>query len=313
MWTLFPALLMGWALGANDAANVFGLAVSVRAVRYLTAVVLTAFGAVAGAYLAGSPGMATYSALAHQSLGSSFCAVLAAGFTVAVMTWRGLPVSTTQAIVGGILGVSLAAGRSVDWSVLGRIGISWVSSPLGSLLLAFVLHRLLSPLVERRLGGLIWYDRLTRWGLIVIGLWGAYALGANNVANVTGVYVGVGLLSVPAAALVGGGSIALGVLTYARPVMITVGEKLVALGTWPALVALTAQAAALQVFAALGVPVSSSHAVVGAVVGIGLVKGVAGVNLRQLGRIVVGWVLTPTAAGLVAAAFWMALGRFLPS
>ena len=313
MWTLFPAVLMGWALGANDAANVFGLAVSVRAVRYATAALLTAAAALVGAYLAGSPGMTTYSALAHHSLSSAFFAVLAAGLTVTLMTWRGLPVSTTQAIVGGIVGVSLVAGRSVDWSVLGRIALSWVSSPVGSLVLAFVLHRLVSPLVERRLGGLVWYDRLTRWGLVAIGVWGAYALGANNVANVTGVYAATGLISFSAAALLGGASIALGVLTYSRPVMVTVGEKLVALGTWPALLALAAQAAALQAFALVGVPVSSSQAVVGAVVGIGLVKGVAAVNFRQLGLIALGWVLTPLVAGLVAAALWWAFARFLPS
>lgn len=312
MWAILPAILMGWALGANDAANVFGLGVSVRAVRYTTAVLLTAAAALLGAYLAGGPGMATYSALSVHRLSTAFCATLAAGLTVAAMTWRGLPVSTTQAMVGGILGVSLAAGRPVDWGVLARIAISWFSSPLGSLALAYLLHRALSPLVERRLGGLVFYDRLTRWGIIGIGIWGAYALGANNVANVTGIYVGAGLLSVPAAALIGGGSIILGVLTYARPVMVTVGEKLVALGTWPALLALAAQAAALQAFAALGVPVSSSQAVVGAVVGIGLVKGVAAVNFRQLLAIILGWVMTPAAAALMGYVFWVALGRVLP-
>lgn len=311
MWAIIPAVLMGWALGANDAANVFGLGVGVRAVRYPTAVLLTAVAALLGAYLAGERGMATYSALAAQGLRSSFCVALSAGLTVALMTWRGLPVSTTQAAVGAILGVALAAGRPVEWGVLTRIALSWITSPLGSLALAYFLHKFLSPLVERRLAGVLWYDRVVRGGIIVIGVWGAYALGANNVANVTGVYVGAGLLSVGAAALIGGGSIALGVLTYARPVMETVGEKLVALGAWPALLAVASQAAVLQAFTVIGVPVSASQAVVGAVVGIGLVKGVAAVNLRQILAIVVGWVLTPVGAGLVGYVLWLTVGRAL--
>lgn len=312
MWAILPAVLMGWSLGANDAANAFGLGVGVRAVRYWTAILLTAAAALLGAYLSGGPGMATYSALAAHGLGSSFCVGLAAGLTVTVMTWRGLPVSTTQAAVGAILGVALAAGRAVEWGVLTRIALSWITSPVASLVLAYALHRLVSPLVERRLAGLLWYDRTVRFGIIVVGTWGAYALGANNVANVTGVYVGAGLVTVPVAALIGGGSIALGVLTFARPVMETVGEKLVPLGAWPALLAVAAQAAVLQAFSAVGVPVSASQAVVGAVVGIGLVKGVAAVNARQLLAILAGWALTPAVAGLVGYILCLTVAPLLP-
>lgn len=312
MWAILPAVLMGWSLGANDAANVFGLGVGVRAVRYSTAVLLTAGAALLGASLSGGAGMATYSALAAHGLRSSFCVALAAGLTVTVMTWRGLPVSTTQAAVGAILGVALAAGRAVEWGVLTWIVLSWITSPVASLIVAYALHRTLSPLVERKLASVLWYDRTVRLGIIAVGTWGAYALGANNVANVTGVYVGSGLLSISMAALIGGMSIALGVLTFARPVMETVGEKLVPLGAWPALLAVAAQAAVLQAFGVVGVPVSASQAVVGAVVGIGLVKGVATVNRRQLLAIFAGWALTPLIAGLVGYGLWLSVGRLLP-
>ena len=312
MWTIIPAILMGWSLGANDAANVFGLGVGVRAVRYSVAVALTAAFALLGAYLGGARGMDTYSSVASQNTASSFCVALAAGLTVALMTWRGLPVSTTQAAVGAIIGVALVTGQPVDWGVLGRIVVSWVASPLGAMVLAYLLHRFLSPWLEARLGGLVLYDRVIRLGIVLIGIWGSYALGANNVANVTGVYVGAGILSVKLATLIGGGSIALGVVTFSRRVMETVGEKLVPLGPLPALLAVAAQAASLQVFAVLGVPVSASQAVVGAVVGIGLVKGVRTVNRRQLLEIVAGWVLTPALAGAVGAAVWCLIGPLLP-
>ncbi|HHE47341.1 MAG TPA: inorganic phosphate transporter [Candidatus Acetothermia bacterium] len=311
MWTIIPAILMGWSLGANDAANVFGLGVGVRAVRYSVAVVLTGAFALLGAYFGGARGMDTYSSVASQSMATSFCVALAAGLTVALMTWRGLPVSTTQAAVGAIIGVALVTGRTVDWGVLGRIAVSWVASPVGAMTLAYLLHRFLSPYLEARLRGLVLYDRVIRLGIVAVGIWGAYALGANNVANVTGVYVGAGVISIPAATLIGGGSIALGVITFSRRVMETVGERLVPLGPLPALLAVTAQAASLQVFAVLGVPVSASQAVVGAVVGIGLVKGVRTVNRWQLLAIVAGWVLTPALAGLVGALFWLAFGPLL--
>ncbi len=310
MWVLLPALFMGWALGANDAANVCGLAVTVGAIRYRTAVALTALFVVLGATLAGSAGMTTYGALAAHGLAGAFLVALAAGLTVTLMTWRGLPVSTSQAAVGAIVGVALASGKPVDWSTFGRIVLSWVTSPLGALIIAYFLYRFLTPLLQRKLFGLAGFDQFVRGGLILIGIWGAYALGANNVANVTGVFVGARVLSPILAGVIGGTSIAVGVLTYSRPVMETIGQKLVQIGTWPALLALAAQAAVLQLFTALGVPVSSSQAVVGAVVGIGLVKGVEAVNLRQVLAIVLGWVLTPVFSGLVGLLLWFGFGRF---
>jgi len=310
MWALLPALFMGWALGANDAANVCGLAITVGAISYRRALILTSLFVILGAFLSGAAAMGTYGALASHELGGAFVVALAAGLTVTAMTWRGLPVSTSQAAVGAIVGVALAAGRPVDWSVFGRIVVSWVSSPLGALLIAFVLQLALSAILPRLPFSLTALDRGARWALILISVWGAYALGANNVANVVGVFVGAGLLTPALAGLVGGASIALGVLTYARPVIETVGQKLVQIGTWPALVALASQAAVLQIFTALGVPVSSSQAVVGAVVGVGLTKGVTAVNFRQVLSILAGWVLTPTISGLLGFLLWLGLGRF---
>jgi len=312
MWALLPGVLMGWSLGTNDAANVFGLGVGARAITYRAAVVLTGAFVILGAYVGGARGMDTYGALAGHDLATAFCVALAAGLTVTAMTVRRLPVSATQAAVGAIIGVALVAGRPVEWGVMVRIGASWVTSPLGSLMIAFVLHRFLSPVLEKRLGGLALYNTVLRWGIITVGILGSYALGANSVANVTGVYAGAGLLSVPMAAVLGGASIALGVMTYSRRVMATVGERLVHLGLLPALFAAISQAAILRLFAYVGVPVSTSQAVVGAVLGIGLVRGVQTVNLRQLLSIVLGWALTPVLAGIVGAVVWLALAWALP-
>ncbi len=311
MWALLPALFMGWALGANDAANVCGLAITTGALRYRWALILTGMFVTLGAFLSGAKGMGTYSALAAHGLGGAFVVALAAGLTVTAMTWKGLPVSTSQAAVGAIVGVALAAGKPVDWSVFARIAISWVSSPLGALLIAFVLHAVVGFLLSHLPLSLEVLDRVARLGLVLISLWGAYALGANNVANVVGVFVGAKVLPAHLAGLLGGAAIALGVLTYARPVIETVGQRLVQVGTWPALVALGAQAAVLQIFTAVGVPVSSSQAVVGAVVGVGLAKGVSAVNLRRVGGIVAGWVVTPAVAGALGFLLWLGLGRFL--
>jgi PiT family inorganic phosphate transporter len=125
-------------------------------------------------------------------------------------------------------------------------------------------------------------------------------LGANNVANVTGVYVGSGLLTPAQAALIGSLSIALGVLTYSRKVMNTVGKRIVELDGFSAFVSEFSAAITVHLSTQIGVPVSSSQAIVGGVTGVGLLKGVKSVSRRTLVEIAVGWISTPLASGIVA-------------
>jgi PiT family inorganic phosphate transporter len=150
-------------------------------------------------------------------------------------------------------------------------------------------------------------DILLRLCLIVTGSYGAYVLGANNVANVTAVFVGAGLLNVFSAAMIGGASIALGILTFSRPVMETVGEKLVKLDPFSALVVVLSLSVTMHIYTLVGVPVSSSQAVIGGVVGVGIIKGVNTVNGKTLLHILLAWFLTPIVSCLLALSIYFAV------
>ncbi len=128
---------------------------------------------------------------------------------------------------------------------------------------------------------------------MIAGCYSAYALGSNNVANVTAVFVGAGRLDIFAATLVGGLSIAFGILTFSRGVMETVGKNLVALDPYCALVVVLSGALAVHVYTWVGVPVSSSQAVVGAVLGIGILKGTQTIRIKTLFSILLGLVRDP--------------------
>jgi PiT family inorganic phosphate transporter len=136
-------------------------------------------------------------------------------------------------------------------------------------------------------------DQIVRIGLVIAGCYSAYALGSNNVANVTAVFVGAGRLDVFTATLIGGLSIALGILTFSRGVMETVGKNLVALDPYCALVVVLSGALAVHVYTWVGVPVSSSQAVVGAVLGIGILKGTQTIRIKTLSSILLAWFVTP--------------------
>ena len=296
---LAAAVYLGWSLGANDAANVFGTAVSSKMIKFITAAVLASFFVIIGAFLEGRTGIETLSSLSTLDIKAAAISSFSAAVTVTIMTLLRLPVSTSQAVVGSIIGVGLMQGQA-SFSGLGKIVACWVGTPIGGCVFAVILYILLAKIINRirpSWGGM---DVFLRAALIVTGCYGAYALGANNVANVTAVFVGAGALTPPMAALIGGVSIALGILTFSRGVMRTVGRGIIRLDAFSALVVVLSEAITVHIYAVIGVPVSTSQAVVGAVVGIGLLKRAEALHVNAVLGIFSGWLMTPLVGTLLS-------------
>ena len=89
-------------------------------------------------------------------------------------------------------------------------------------------------------------------------------------------------------------------MTYSRKVMMTVGRKITPLDEYSALIAQLSGAITVEIFTQVGVPVSSSQAIVGGVAGVGFVKGAKTVSTRRLLEIAIGWVSTPISAGIIS-------------
>ncbi|MCK5900790.1 inorganic phosphate transporter, partial [bacterium] len=253
-------------------------------------------------------------------------AALAAGLTVLWMTKLGLPVSTSQAIIGSIIGWNLFSDSYTDISSLLKILSTWIICPLLSAVIAALLFTLAKIFVRKIGVGLIRMDGYTRLALILAGAFGAYSLGANNIANVMGVFVPVApfpdlqfgqdfsVSSAQQLFLVGGLAIAVGVFTYSKRVMMTVGSELMTLTPLAAWVAVMSHSIVLFLFASERleqllanmslptiplVPVSSSQAVVGAVIGIGMLQGGREIQWPRIYGIVRGWAITPVISCLL--------------
>jgi PiT family inorganic phosphate transporter len=327
---LSSGLFLGWSLGANDAANVFGTAVGSRMLRFSTAAIVFGVFVVVGAVISGggaSHGLGQLGAV--NALGGSFTVALAAAITVYGMTYLRLPVSTTQAVVGGILGWSLFSSTAINWVVLTRILGTWVACPILGAFFALVLYRLTDWSIRIAKPHILYLDQWTRIGLLVAGALGAYNLGANNVANVVGVFVPAsplgdvtigGAFTLTGAQhlfLLGGLAIAFGAF-FSRRVMMTVGKDIVTVGPVGGWVVVMAHALVLFVFSSQSlqqcvldiglpriplVPVSSSQAVVGAVCGLAMARGIAGIRQIKwsvLRNTAVGWVATPVVAATIS-------------
>jgi PiT family inorganic phosphate transporter len=301
MLSLLGGVFLGWSLGANDAANVFGSAVSSRMVKFWTAAILASVFVVLGAVLEGEAGMHTYKGLTSMNLRYAVIASVAAALTVTLMTFLGLPVSTSQATVGAILGIGILT-QDLNFAGFGKVVSCWIGTPIGGAIVAVVLYKLLGHFYNRSALSLFQSDALMRTSLIVAGSYGAYALGANNVANVTGVFVGAGKLTIFMGALIGGLSITLGIMTFSRRVMETVGKRLVKLDPYSALIVVLSEAITVHFYTVVGVPVSTSQAVIGAVLGVGIVKGANTIKKRTLLNILIGWFITPLIACVAALA-----------
>ncbi|MBW1766691.1 MAG: anion permease [Deltaproteobacteria bacterium] len=299
MLFLLGGIFLGWSLGANDASNVFGPAVASRMLKFWTAAVLASVFVLLGALLQGHEGIETLQGLTHLTLKHAVISSFAAAITVTLMTILGLPVSTSQATVGAILGIGLL-NKQLNIMGLGKVVACWVGTPIGSLVIAIIIYWVLAFFYNKLKINLFQSDNLLRLCLIFAGSYGAYSLGANNVANVTAVFVGAGYLTVFSAVLIGGLSICFGILTFSRGVMETVGKKLVRLDSFSALVVLLSEAITVHFYAFVGVPVSTSQAVIGAILGVGIFKGINTVNKRTLASIFIGWFLTPIIAILLA-------------
>jgi PiT family inorganic phosphate transporter len=298
MLTLFGGIFLGWSLGANDAANVFGSAVASRMVKFRTAAILASLFVLLGAYLEGQAGMDTLAGLTSMTVKKAVVASVSAAVTVTVMTFLGLPVSTSQAAVGAILGIGFI-NRQLNLGELVKVLLCWFGTPLGGIITAVLIYKVLAFFYNRLPIDLFDSDMLLRIALIVAGSYASYTLGANNVANVTAVFVGAGELSVSSAALLGGLSIALGIITFSRGVMETVGRKLIRLDPFSALIVVLAEAVTVHFYTIVGVPVSTSQAIVGAVLGVGIVKGINTMNRRNLVNVFIGWFFTPVVACFV--------------
>ncbi len=253
-----------------------------------------------------------------QSALKAFIIFICAALTVFVMSYLKFPVSANQSITGAIIGWGLCYADygnpevlAVNLPQIGKFASTWLLNPLGAGIISFVLVLLFNKFIEKRLSSLSFYDSIVKIGYLVAGTFASYSIGLNSSANVTALYydmvysetgVVANLLTDPRlTATIGGIAIAIGVLTFSKRVMMTVGSSIAEISQMDGFLVIIAMALTVVLMGNfMGIPVSTSQAVVGAVVGAGLTKGVGKVHFGVFKNIAIAWVSSPTVAGLLA-------------
>jgi len=294
---------VGWNIGANDTANCVGTTLGCGLLSFKNAVILVSVFAILGALLQGQHVMQTIGkGIVKTDLNyTAVCvALICSGFFVTLATFFRIPTSTSQAIVGGVVGIGLAVGAEVDFSKFLIIAESWIICPVLVMALAYGLMHLVIQILRRFETSSVLFQQAFGWLAILSACYVAYSMGANNAGNAVGPIANLGIINPNLLLLIGGLSIAAGAVTYGRKVADTVGKGITPLDIPGAFVAQMSSAFGMHFFSMLGIPVSTSSAIVGAVVGVGLVKGTRAISKRTILTILAGWVLTPTLAATSA-------------
>ncbi|WP_297512155.1 inorganic phosphate transporter [Thermococcus sp.] len=290
------AFFMAWAIGANDSAKAVGTAVGAGVVGFRRAVLIVAVFTTLGAVIGHSAVSGTITELARGlSPGEVALALFSAASAVTIASLWGRPISTTQSIIGALIGSSLALGLSVDWWTIGKIVSAWFFSPVLASFLAIAVYRLYKPLL-RRIKCLKNLELTQKWLVFLASAFSAFNLGTNEVSNVIGL-AKAGGMSDPNAflALV----MAFGTLTFSYEVMMTIGKDIAPLGPTSAFSSQFGASIAVSTANLFGLPVSSGQAIVGAISGLSAYKG-EHVNKKLLVDIVKSWVHAPLFAGILA-------------
>lgn len=294
---------VGWNIGANDTANCVGTSVGCGLISFKRAVVLVAIFAVVGGLLQGEDVMQTIGrgiVKADLNYPAALIALVCSGFFVTLATFFRIPTSTSQAIVGGVVGIGLALGAEIDYLKFISIVESWLICPVMVMVLAFILMYCANFILRRfESRSLLMQHAMGRLA-ILSACYVAYTMGANNAGNSVGPIANLGIFHPKLLLLIGGLSIALGAATYGKKVAHTVGSGITPLDIPAAFVAQISAAFGMHLFSVIGIPVSTSSAIVGAVVGVGLVRGARAISSKMVLTILIGWILTPTLAAAAA-------------
>lgn len=321
-------LFLGWSLGANNAVSLFGTAVTSKMIKFKTAAIISGIFVVLGSFISGAGTTSTLTELGGiNAIAASFTVALAVAISVTWMTRLSLPVSTSQAVVGAIIGWNIFTGSPTDIHSLTKIVSSWVVSPFIAGIFGFIIFKIVKKTVLKWNIHMLELDSYTRIGLIVVGAMASYSMGANNIANVMGMFASASPFSelmildlyqisgIQQLFLLGGLSIAFGIFTYGNKVMKTVGSDLYKISPITGFVIVLAGALVLWLFTSQSletfllenglpsiplVPLSATQSFIGAVIGVGLAKDPQSINFKVFGKIGVGWLVAPVTAGIIA-------------
>jgi PiT family inorganic phosphate transporter len=327
---LVLAFLMAINIGGNDAANPTSPAVGAGVLTIRKALLLFAAFTVLGAGLQGFMVMKTIGKGITPEIDilGAISIIIAANIWILVATLRGMAISTTHAVISGVIGYGILKFTiyGINAAVLGTIVTRWIVSPLCSLALAFIIYRWLVSYLSKFRGDPKKMERYLKYILIASLCFGAYSFGSNDVANATGVYITIAskLGNIPDfasmfyLAIFAGIGIIVGGFLIGSKVISTLAYKVTRFDLNSGLSASLSNALVVYLFTTIpylifgyGLPISTSYAAVGAIIGAGLAQRARGVSKGVTLKLISFWIITIPASAILTMGVYFALTQFI--
>ncbi len=297
---VFTALAFAWSMGAHYTGACMGMPYATKSIALRPALALMAVMTLLGATVL-SHGVLTH--IGHGIIKEQLRAVpaiIVIGTAFALTTWftqRRIPTSTIQILVFALLGVGRALDLTIDGAAIIRLVTLWVTAPFIAAGFGFALTQAFDRMPGFRADRTGVY--ITQ-SLVGVGAIASLAMGANDVSNASAVLLSVHLTGVLLAGLIGGIGLALGVLTWGRPLLERVAFDIVTMDKTMATAAQSVQALVVLSAVGFGYFTSMNQALIGAMAGTGLARGRQTIDTKVVLGIGRGWMIGP-AAGFVLA------------
>jgi PiT family inorganic phosphate transporter len=319
------ALAMGfnYTNGFHDAANAIATSVSTRALTPHVALAMAAVANLFGAFFGTKVAKTIGSGIIEQPSGVDGLWLVTAALVGAIgwnliTWWFGLPSSSSHALIGGLGGAALVAGVAVQWDVIWeKVVIPMVASPVIGIIVGYLVMTAILWVFRRAHPGRV--QRGFRTAQTVSAAAMAFGHGLQDAAKTAGVVV----LALNISGHHEGDSVPLWVLvlsavvisagTYAGGwrIMRTLGRRIIHLDPPQGFASETTASSILYVAGlAFGAPISTTHTITSAIMGVGATKRISAVRWGVAGNIVGAWVLTFPGAGLAAVLAWYATSIF---
>ena len=322
------ALVFDYTNGFHDAANAIATSVSTRALTPRIALGMAAVGNFVGAHFGTQVAKTVGEGVVHLPQGMAALGVVLAGVLGAIcwnlITWYfGLPSSSSHALIGGLVGATLCSvvfgvSASVQWGdILTKIVIPMIASPIAGFLLGALMMLLIFWLFRRGHPGRL--NRGFRMAQTVSAAAMSIGHGMQDAAKTMGIIV----LALYTAEIqdsktnipewvywASAAALALGTYAGGWRIIRTLGRRVIDLDPPAGFAAETVAASVLWVNSQLGLPISTTHTITSAIMGVGATKKLSAVRWGVAGNIVMAWILTFPGAALIAALCYLVVQLF---
>ncbi len=298
------ALAFAWSMGAHYTGACMGMPYATRSVGLRAALWTMAPLTLLGAAFLSHKVLVN---VGHDilvsnrfSAGSAIAVVAAAFLLTTLFTQRRIPTSTIQILVFCIIGAGAALGLAINWRMVIGLAVLWVVAPFVACGLGYVFTKLFDAIPGFARSGTAGAIGLA---LVAVGGGASLTMGANDVSNATAVFLSTGFSGPLVAGLIGGIGLAVGVLTWGRPLLERVAFDVVKVDMPMATAAQFVQALVVLTAVFFGYFTSMNQALIGAMAGTGFARGRETIDTKVVFGILRGWVIGPVAGWVLGFAF----------